>query len=255
MGDDAREFDPDAYEDAQSFVIEYGRDLLDLLDASPDERVLDLGCGTGHVTADIAAAVGPGGEAVGLDASRAMVERAREAHPDLGIRHADATDFAVDETFDAVYSNAVLHWIDDQDAALACVADALRPGGRFVAELGADGNIVEILDGVATVAEREDADVPHPWHFPTLGDYTSRLESHGFEIRLARTVVRPTTLRGPDGLRDWFDQFGDELLAALPAREVAMADIEDELRGECYDPDEETWTVTYRRLQFRALSA
>lgn len=253
MADDAREFDPETYETAQSFVMEYGRDLLDLLDARPGERVLDLGCGTGHLTADVAEAVGADGAAVGLDASRAMVERAREAHPDLDVRHADATDFAVDEPVDAVYSNAALHWIDDQDAALARVAAALRPGGRFVAEMGADGNIVEILDGVATVARRADVDVTHPWHFPTLGAYCSRLEAHGFEVRLARSFERPTTLDGRDGLRDWFDQFGDELLAPFADREAALAAAEDHLRGQCYDPGTAAWTVTYRRLQFRAV--
>lgn len=251
MGD--ADFDPEAYADAQSFVIEYGRDLLELLDAQPGERVLDLGCGTGHVTADIAEAVGPDGEVVGIDASPAMVEQAQAEHPDLDVRHADATDFTVDEPLDAVYSNAALHWIDDQDAALSCVADALRPGGRFVAEMGAEGNIVEILDGVAAGGEHEGVEVPVPWHFPTLGAYTSRLERHGFTVGLARTFERPTTLEGKDGLRDWFDQFGDRLLAPFFDENAAMAAIEDELRPVCYDPAEDAWTVTYRRLQFRAI--
>lgn len=251
MGD--HEFDPDAYDDAQSFVMEYGRELLELLDPKPGEHVLDLGCGTGHVTAEIAEAVGPDGGVVGIDASPAMVKRAREAHPEIAIRQADATDIAVDDPFDAVYSNAALHWIEDQDAALASVADALRPGGRFVAEMGVDGNIVEILEGVAAVAERSNAEVAHPWHFPTLGEYSARLEEQGFTVRLARTFERPTTLEGKNGLRDWFDQFGDALLAPFPDEDEAMGAIEDELRAACWDPAEESWTVTYRRLQFRAI--
>jgi trans-aconitate methyltransferase len=247
------EFDPDAYEDAQSFVMEYGRDLLELLDPQPGERVLDLGCGTGHVTAEIADAVGPDGDVVGIDASPAMVEQARQAHPDLEVRHADATDFAVEDPFEAVYSNAALHWIEDQDAALSCVADALRPGGQFVAEMGAEGNIVEILEGVAAVAERSNAEVAHPWHFPTLGEYSARLEERGFTVHLARTFERPTTLAGKNGLRDWFDQFGDPLVASFPDEDDAIAAIEEELRADCWDPEEEAWTVTYRRLQFRAI--
>lgn len=247
------EFDPDAYDDAQSFVIEYGRDLLDLLDPQPGERILDLGCGTGHVTAEIAEALGPDGEVVGIDASPAMVEQAQADYPALDIRHADATDFELEEPVDAVYSNAALHWIDDQDAALGCVADALRAGGRFVAEMGAAGNIVEILDGVAAVADREGIGVTHPWHFPTLGQYSARLEDHGFTVRLARTFERPTTLEGSEGLRDWFHQFGDALLAPFPDEGDAMGAIDDELRGECWDPESDSWTVTYRRLQFRAI--
>lgn len=249
----AHEFDPEAYDDAQSFVSEYGRDLLEVLDPQPGERVLDLGCGTGHVTAEIAQAVGPDGAVVGIDASPAMIEQAREAHPDLDVRHADATNFALDEAFDAVYSNAALHWIDDQNAALGCVADALRPGGRFVAEMGAAGNIVEILEGVSAVADREGIDIAHPWHFPTLGEYSARLEDRGFTVRLARTFERPTTLEASDGLQDWFHQFGDALLAPFADVGDAMAAIEDELRAECWDPAEESWTVTYRRLQFRAI--
>lgn len=249
MGD----FDPDAYVDAQDFVMAYGRDLLELLDPEPGERILDLGCGTGHVTVEIAGAVGSEGAVVGIDASPAMVERARELHPDLDVRQADATDFALAAPVDAVYSNAALHWIDDQDAALDCVADALRPGGRFVAELGARGNVAEIRDAVAAVADRVGVEVSHPWHFPTLGEYGSRLEAHGFEVRLARTFDRPTTLEGHDGLRDWFDQFGDALLAPFPDGGHALDAVEAELREECFDPDAEDWTVTYRRLQFRAV--
>ena len=247
-----QDFDPEAYADAQDFVIDYGRDLLSLLDAQRGERILDLGCGTGDVTADIAAAVGAEGEVAGIDASPAMIERAREAHPDLDVRHADAQDFVVDEHFDAVYSNATLHWIDDQDAALARVADALRPGGRFVAEFGAEGNVREIVDGVAAVADREGVEAPHPWHFPTLGEYTSRLEAHGFTVAMARTFERPTDLDGPDGLSHWLDQFGDALLAPFPDREAAVAAVEDELRPECWNPEDDCWSVTYRRLQFQA---
>jgi trans-aconitate methyltransferase len=246
------DFDPATYEDAQAFVMAYGRDLLDLLAPQSGERILDLGCGTGHVTAEIADAVGAAGEVVGIDASPAMVQRAREAHTRIDVRHADATDFTVDEPFDAVYSNAALHWIADQDAALDRIAEALGPGGRFVAEMGARGNIIEILNGVCTVAERQGITVTDPWHFPTLGRYATRLEDRDFEVGLARTFERPTDLEGPQGLRDWFAQFGDALLAPFPDRGAAVTAVEDELRAECYDPDEAQWTVTYRRLQFRA---
>lgn len=247
------EFDPAAYDDAQAFVTEYGLDLVDLLEPGPGERILDLGCGTGHLTAEIAEAVGPEGFVVGIDASPAMVERARNAHPELDVRLADATEFVPGEPVDAVYSNATLHWIDDQDAALARVAEGLRPGGRFVAEMGGPGNVAEILDGAAAVADREGVEVAVPWHFPTLGDYASRLERHGFRIALARTFDRPTALEGESGLRDWLDQFGDALLAAFPDREAAAHGIETELRGDCFDADEGAWTVTYHRLQFRAV--
>ena len=252
MSDDA-DFDPAAYDDRQAFVVEYGRDLLDVLDPRPGERILDLGCGTGHLTAEIDAAVGEAGAAIGIDASPAMVAEARETYPDREFARVDATAFEPTGPFDAVFSNAALHWIDDQDAALAAVADALRPGGRFVAELGTTGNVAAIVDAVRAEGRACGVQVEAPWHFPSLGDYATRLESHGFEVRLARVFERETTLDGPDGLESWLDQFGDDLLAAFDDPADAVAAVEDRLRSTHYDSGAEEWTVTYRRLQFRAI--
>jgi trans-aconitate methyltransferase len=247
------DFDPITYENAHAYVIEYGQELLSVLDPAPGERILDIGCGTGHITADIADAVGSEGAVVGLDVSIEMVERARTAHPHLEIRHADATDFCSSDPFDAVYSNAALHWIDDQDALLKSVTDALRPGGRFVGEMGAVGNIFEILDALETVAGKNGIEATIPWYFPTLGSYTSKLEEHGFEVSLSRTFERPTTLEGENGLQEWLEQFGEEALSPFSDRAETVAALEDELRDECYNEEDEKWTVTYRRLQFRAI--
>nr|WP_311170994.1 methyltransferase domain-containing protein [Halobellus sp. ZY16] len=130
--DRRNDWDAAAYDGSHSFVYEYGSDVVDLLDPDADERILDLGCGTGHLTARIADS---DAEVVGLDRSAEMIETARERFPDHRFVQADARDFAFAEPFDAVFSNAVLHWIDDQEAVLDSVTDVLRPGGRFVAEL------------------------------------------------------------------------------------------------------------------------
>ncbi len=247
------DFDPETYDDRQGFVVEYGRDVLGVLDPQPGERVLDLGCGTGHVTADIHEAVGPDGEVLGIDASDAMIDSARADYPGPTFEHVDATTFEAAEPYDAVFSNAALHWIDDQDAVVAAVADALRPGGRFVAELGTTGNVGTIVAAVQAVGRERGVSVSSPWHFPSLAQYATRLEDHGFEVRLARVFERETTLEGPDGLRSWLDQFGDDLLAHFEDREAAIAAVEDRLRAERYDPETESWTSIYRRLQFRAV--
>ena len=253
MSDDA-DFDPATYDDRQGFVVEYGRDVLDVLDPQPGERILDLGCGTGHLTADIDAAVGDDGAVLGIDASPAMIAEARETYPNRAFERVDVTDFEADAPFDAVFSNAALHWIDDQDAALAAVADALRSGGRFVAELGTTGNVAPIVDAARAEGEARDVAVTAPWHFPSLGDYATRLEAHGFEVRLVRVFERETTLDGPDGLASWLDQFGDALLAPFgDERAAAVAGVEDRLRPGYYDPADECWTVPYRRLRFRAV--
>jgi len=255
MGGDRNRWDPDDYDGGHGFVYEYGADVVDLLDPNPGERVLDLGCGTGHLTAEIARAVGADGVVLGLDRSGEMVARAREAHPDLAFVRADARAFAAAEPFDAVFSNAALHWVPDQDAVAARVADHLRPAGRFVAELGGSGNVRRVVEAVTDACARRGYEVDHPWYFPAVGEHATLLERHGFEVTHARLFDRPTDLEGgEDGLREWLGMFGDSLLAPLSDEERAavVAEVEDRLRPDLYDPGTGTWTADYRRLRFVA---
>jgi trans-aconitate methyltransferase len=251
------EWDPDDYESGHEFVYEYGGDVVDLLDPAPGERILDLGCGTGHLTAEIAGAVGPSGRVLGVDRSGEMVARARGAHPDADVEflRADARTFASREPFDAVFSNAALHWIAEQDAVTATVTDLLGPGGRFVAELGGTGNVGTIVAATAAACEDRGYAVGDPWHFPTVGEHAALLEDHGFEVRYARLFDRPTDLDGPEGLRDWLGMFGDSLLGAVPPaeRETVVADVEERLREDLYEESTATWTADYRRLRFVAV--
>ena len=253
------DWDAAAYDGSHSFVYEYGSDVVDLLDPDPGERILDLGCGTGHLTDRIAAS---GATVVGIDESAEMIETAREAHPERRFVRADARDFdladlSVDRRFDAVFSNAALHWIDDQDAVLDSVTDALRPGGRFVAELGGLGNVASVVAAVRAALRERGYESEHPWYFPTVGEHATVLEAAGFEVRFAELFDRPTDLDGRDGLRNWLDVFGDSLFAPLTddEREAVVTAVEDRLRGELYDPGTETWTADYRRLRFVAVRA
>ena len=238
------------YDDAHSFVYEYGEDVVDLLDPQPDERVLDLGCGTGHLTNQIAES---GATAVGLDQSAEMIESAREQYPDCEFIHGDARDFAVDEPFDAVFSNAALHWIPEQTAVLESVVEALQPDGRFVAELGGHGNIAAIVSATHAELTARGYETPMPWYFPTVGEYASRLESHGFEVQYATLFDRPTELDGADGLATWLAGFGDSLLADLSAadQQAVIEGVEDRLREEYFA--EGSWTADYRRLRVVAV--
>ncbi|QCC48157.1 class I SAM-dependent methyltransferase [Halobellus limi] len=266
-GDRDADWDSEAYDGSHAFVYEYGADVLDLLDPQPGERILDLGCGTGHLTERIADA---GADVVGIDQSAEMVETARETYPELDFHRADARyfdvhDFDVDDfdagdsdrsgPFDAVFSNAVLHWIDDQDAVLDSVTDALRPGGRFVAELGGSGNVAAIVDAVRAELDARGYEPPSaPWYFPTVGEHATTLEAHGFEVRYARLFDRPTELDdGEDGMANWLGMFGDRLLGAVPAdeRPDVVAAVEDRLREDLYDDG--VWTADYRRLRFVAV--
>jgi trans-aconitate methyltransferase len=249
--DGGDEWDVTAYDEDHSFVYEYGDEVVDLLAPDAGERILDLGCGPGHLTDRIAAA---GADVVGLDASAEMIEEAREAYPERRFVHADAREFSLDESFDAVFSNAVLHWIPEQDAVLDSVTDVLRPGGRFVAELGGTGNVDAIVSAVVDAAAARGYEVSPPWYFPSVGEYAPKLEAHGFEVRYARLFDRPTELEGgADGLASWLDMFGDDFLAPVPddERPALVADVEDRLRGERFEDG--TWVADYRRLRVHAV--
>jgi trans-aconitate methyltransferase len=251
MGNGQNRWDPNDYNEGHDFVYEYGSDVVGLLDPTPGERILDLGCGTGHLTAEIADAVGDEGRVVGVDRSGEMVAEAREAYPTLQFVRADARDFAAAEPFDAVFSNAALHWISDQAAVTARVTDLLRPGGRYVAELGGSGNVQRIVAAVTAACAERGHEVDSPWYFPTVGEHAALLERHGLEVTYARLFDRPTELEGENGLREWIGMFGDSLLAGLAPdeRRAVVVDTEDRLRGELYDPEEATWTADYRRLR------
>lgn len=250
---DENEWDADDYDGDHSFVYEYGEDVVDLLDPDPGERILDLGCGTGHLTDRIA---DRGADVVGVDSSAEMIETARSRYPDRTFVRADARTFDLDGPFDAAFSNAMLHWVDDadQDDVLEGVRRALRPGGRFVAELGGTGNVSSIVDAVTDELAARGYDVAHPWYFPSTGEYASRLERHGFEVRLARLFDRPTRLEGgDDGLASWLEMFGDSLFADLSTEETrAVIDaVEDRLASELYRDG--AWIADYRRLRFVAV--
>lgn len=249
--DTDNEWDTTSYDGCHSFVFEYGEDVVDLLAPETGERVLDLGCGTGHLTNQIAAT---GADVVGLDASIEMVAEARESYPDLQFVNADGRDFSFEEPFDAVFSNAVLHWISEQGAVLDSVAEALRPGGRFVVELGGTGNVNSIVDAVQNAATDRGYEANSPWHFPSPGEFAANLEAHGFEVRYVTLFDRPTELDGgADGLDSWLEMFGDSLLSEIPVdeRDTVISEVEDQLRDQYYE--EGTWIADYRRLRAIAI--
>ena len=261
--EDGTEWNATQYDDQCGFVSAYGAGVTDLLDVGPGDRLLDLGCGTGTLSRRFA---DEGVDVVGVDASSEMVGRARDRHGDVdGLRfvHGDARDlsdvFGSDDpgTFDAVFSNAALHWIPgpDHDAVLEGVAGRLRPGGAFVAELGGRGNVASVVDAVAAELDARGYPCENPWYLPSVGEYAPRLESHGLEVRRAALFDRPTELDGgTDGLSEWLAMFGDGLLASVPETETeSVIDVvATRLRPEWFDG--EAWTVDYRRLRFRAVN-
>lgn len=241
----------DRYEADHSYVYRYGEDVLELLTPKEGEKILDLGCGTGHLTNQI---VDAGASAVGIDASPEMVEQARTEYPELDFRVMDATEMEFQREFEAVFSNATLHWITDHDGLLDGVHRALRPGGRFVAEFGGHGNVDKVIDAVTRELSSRGYSTENPMYFPRLGEYMSRIERHGMEVRYARLFDRPTELSGGrEGLRSFFRMFGDRFLGELNEEEwnEVVGAVEDELRQELYSDG--VWTVDFRRLRFKAV--
>ncbi len=250
MNECAEDFwNPERYARDARFVTELALAVLELLDPRPGERILDLGCGDGRLTLAIRER---GAAVVGVDAAPAMVKAARarglEAH------HLDARNLAWRAAFDAVFTNAVLHWIrDGMDEVLAGVLRALRPGGRFVGEFGGFGNIAAITTALRAVLPRFgiDPDRCWPWHFPSDVAWREALLRHGFVAVEVQLLPRPTPLE--HGIEGWLRLFAAPLLAALaPAeRERAVAEIAALLRPALYEPGR-GWYADYVRLRFRA---
>jgi trans-aconitate methyltransferase len=239
------------YEGGHSYVWQFGGSLLELLAASPGERILDLGCGTGHLTAEMATA---GAQVVGLDSSTEMLGQARQNYPHLKFVLADATSFRFEEPFDAVFSNAALHWVKNAEAAVECIAAALRPGGRFVAEFGGKGNIRCILTALDAVFGAA-AEQCCPWWFPGAGEYASLLERHGLEVRQASLFDRPTPIEGERGMEDWIEMFCGSYFRDLDANRAKEKthELAALLRPKLYRQG--VWTLDYRRLRVVAIAA
>lgn len=236
------------YDARHSFVTVAGDALIDLLDPQPGERIIDLGCGTGHHVRQLA---DRGAHAIGIDGAADMIAAARQAYPDLDFRVADGAEFTVEAPVDAVFSNAALHWMTRPERVIERVAAALRPGGRFVAEMGGKGNIDKIATATReAIHELMHVDVTHQWYFPSIGEYAPLLERHGFEVRMAWHFDRPTPLEGEDGMFTWFRMFGGGLFRGVPEGVIpeAVRLAERRLRDTLYANGR--WVADYRRLRF-----
>jgi trans-aconitate methyltransferase len=232
-------WDAARYQARHSYVFVHGESLIELLAPRPGERIVDLGCGSGQLTTKIAES---GADVTGIDRSEEMIAEARSNFPALRFNVADAANFMVDKPVDAVFSNAVLHWVKDADGVAKSVARALHPGGRFVVEMGGKGNVQTISDAVREVA----GPVETPWYFPSVGEYTSLLERHGFEIAFATLFDRPTRVEGEDGMEDWLTMFGGPLVGEHGASAIRR-EVANRLRPKMFQDG--AWTLDYRRLQ------
>lgn len=244
-------WNPDLYQQKHSFVWQLSQGLVDLLDPQPGERILDLGCGTGQLTEAIAER---GATVIGIDADPAMIAEAQQQFPHLTFEVGDARQFTLPTPVDAIFSNATLHWVDDPVAAIQHMAAVLKPGGRLVAEFGGKGNMAMVLAAIATARDQLGfgPSSASPWYFPAIGEYTSLLEQHGFEVQLARLYDRPTPLDGEDGLLHWLEMFATRFWADLTPQQTAklLTQVVELARSNLYKQGQ--WWADYRRLQIIA---
>jgi trans-aconitate methyltransferase len=247
-------WDAETYDRSFGYVSRYGRELTGLLAPVPGERMLDLGCGTGELAA---ALTDLGIEVCGIDADAAMIAQARVLHPEIRFEQADGHDFVVAEPVDAILSNAALHWMLDPSAVIARVRAALRPGGRFVAEFGGQGNVATIRTAIRDAAEAAGVDpgrVRVPWFFPSPAEYARLLEDGGLRVRRMEYFDRPTALDDcADGIVDWLRMFGTEPLAGVPPdlREQVMRDAAERCRPALFRDGR--WHADYVRLRVWAV--
>ncbi|MHA1597896.1 MAG: class I SAM-dependent methyltransferase [Alphaproteobacteria bacterium] len=241
-------WNPDSYEKNAGFVADLGAGVVDLLAPEAGERILDIGCGHGKLTVQIER---HGCDVVGIDASAEQVAGAC----DLGLdaRVMDASRLEFDNEFDAVFSNAALHWIMDADSVIRGVEKALKAGGRFVAEFGGSGNVAAIAGALVQVLESRGVSIADvwPWYFPTVDDYRAKLQAAGFTVDEIFTFERPTPI--PGDIDGWLDTFCESFLKPVPEnqRPAFVDDVRDLLAPTLRDGDG-NWTVDYVRLRFKA---
>jgi trans-aconitate methyltransferase len=247
----AQTWDPESYARNARFVSDLGSPVVELLAPQPGERILDLGCGDGALTRKLADL---GCTVVAVDSSAPQVDAARERGLDAHVMSGESLPFR--EEFDAVFSNAVLHWIKNADAMIASVYRSLRPGGRFVAECGGYGCIGKIRTALVQALERRglDGETRVPWYFPTPGDYATRLECAGFRVDSIALIPRPTPL--PGDMIGYLETFAQCFFHGMTdaAREEYLQEVRATLEPQLRDSNG-IWIADYVRLRFAATRA
>jgi ubiquinone/menaquinone biosynthesis C-methylase UbiE len=253
MNKAVQQWNSNQYDDSFRFVSQFGEALIDWLKPQAGERILDLGCGTG----DLAYAISlSGADVTGSDLSKEMIETAQKKYPAIPFYTSDASEFRSELPFDAVFSNAALHWMKHADQVVQNIASLLRPGGRFICEFGGFGNVSTITQAIISVLSSRfgiDASSRIPWYFPTIGQYSSLVESHGLMPKQAILFDRPTPMEGSGGLALWMDQFADVFFEGLTAeeRQLAYRDIEKLTKKQLFRDN--TWYIDYCRIRISAL--
>jgi len=241
-------WNPTSYAKNARFVSDLGEPLLALLDGKPGETILDLGCGDGALTERIVAA---GCRVYGCDASLAQLQAARQRAAQVFVM--DGQQLSLKRHFDAVFSNAALHWMKQAEQVVEGVAAGLKPGGRFIGEFGGKGNVEAIRQTLHRALQERGIDpwTVDPWYYPGPQEYTELLNRHGFTVDYIELIPRPTRL--PGDILGWLEVFAQPFSQAVPEsqRAVLLDAVRQELQPKLQKPDG-SWYADYVRLRFKA---
>jgi trans-aconitate methyltransferase len=240
-------WDSALYDTKHSFVAQYGLGLLEFVPQDENQRILDIGCGTGVLTAELAKHCV---YVLGIDSSADMIEKARAQYPALDFKFMNALELPFEHEWDVVFSNAVFHWIIDHDLLLNKIRHSLKSSGVLVCEFGAQGNI-QIIEDAFSAALQEFGQTYHSkWNFPSVEAFSAMLEKNGFSIERVYAYDRPTPLKdGEQGLRNWVRQFFAAELEKLNAAEQdkILQKVQSSVKAQLWNGQE--WTADYIRLR------
>jgi SAM-dependent methyltransferase len=243
-----QQWDSETYAFNARFVSDLADPVVQLLAPKVGERILDLGCGDGALTVKLAET---GAQLVGADSSPEMLKAAR-GHG-LEVYLMDGQNISFDEPFDAVFTNAALHWMPAIDRVLNGVSNILRPKGRFVGEFGGHGNIAAIRVALQAVLLRHgiEMDDSGVWYFPTAEEFSEKLVAHGFTVETIELLARPTPL--PTNMQGWLTTFVGSFIKLMPAEKQSriLTEVIEILKPVLQDRQGK-WTADYVRLRFRA---
>lgn len=241
------------YDNSHDFVAKFGEGIFSWLQAQKGENILDLGCGTGDLTPKIQAA---GAKVIGVDNSLEMIQAAQAKFSEIDFQQADARNLPFSSSFDAIFSNAVLHWIPEKEKVITSMYQSLKKGGRIVLEFGGKDNIQQMWNALKMVLEKrgysENANI-YFWYFPSIGAYTTLLEKQGFRVVRAEHFDRPTPLKGANGIKDWFLMFTDNFFSNISAteKEIILEEIQSTLKPTHFINGQ--WVADYKRIRVMAI--
>lgn len=247
-------WNPILYNDKHSFVYNYGESLITLLEPKAYQRILDLGCGSGQLTKKIDEL---SLETIGIDKSIDMIKDAKSKFPNIRFEVMDASNFQFDNKFDSIFSNATLHWVLNYKSAIKCMYQNLNESGKIVIEFGGKGNVATIVNQLKKSLQARNYTKQsnlEPWYFPSIGQYTTELESQGFRVIYAKHYDRPTELADENsGIKDWLSMFGQSFFSEVSQTDIEEIkdEVQEKVKPKCLNNGK--WLADYKRIRVIAI--